>query len=117
MENPTLLHVANYSPDHNHRELDGHSFWKHTYRLAPVEWVLLRTLPTRPVRCQIALDRASDNLRELATRAHLKRHIRKEQRVTMRFPNRWRRWTIAQKFWIISTGSHTVYCVLAAELF
>jgi hypothetical protein len=27
------------------------------------------------------------------------------------------RWTIAQKFWIISAGSHTVYFVPAAELF
>src|ERR1700712_4263637 len=45
-QNPASLHLANYSADYNHRELDGHRFWEHTYRLAPVEWVLLLTLPS-----------------------------------------------------------------------
>ena len=47
-QNPASLHLANYLADHNHRELDGHRFWEHTYHLAPAEWVLLLTLPSSP---------------------------------------------------------------------
>jgi hypothetical protein len=47
----------------------------------------------------------------------LNRHIWEDTARRDALPKSIPRWTIAQKFWIISAGSHTVYFVPAAELF
>jgi hypothetical protein len=46
----------------------------------------------------------------------LNRHIWENTAMLDALPKSIPRWTIAQKFWIISPGSHAVYCVPAAEL-
>jgi hypothetical protein len=48
---------------------------------------------------------------------HLNRHILEDTAGSDAISGSIARWTIAQKFWIIGAGSHTIYCVPVAELF
>jgi hypothetical protein len=54
---------------------------------------------------------------ELASNRQFNRHILENTARLNAISKSIARWTIAQKFWIIGAGSHTVYCVPAAELF
>jgi len=115
-QNPVSLHLANYSTNHNHREFNGPQTLE-AYLLAGV-WAL-GTNTDLPERLQ-ALKRHfrfSSGLRQLVPGERLNRHILENTAGLDAIFRSIARWTIAQKFWIISAGSHTVYFVPAAELF
>ena len=114
--NPAPISLPKYSEDYNHRELDGHRFWKHTYRVAPIEWVLLLTWRARSGDCEMGFRRALTTSESLH-RARASTAISAKNSVRRCDSKSITRWTSAQKFWIICAGSHTIYCVPAAELF